>query len=742
MNKNYVSEKINNLIFFLIVVTASLIPLFFLTTSSEFFEFNKLYFFIVMASILALAWCAKMIAEKRVYTSRTPLDVSLILVMVSLVLSTVTSLDRTSSLFGSYGRWFPSVFGYAALLFFYYIVSTNVDSASKIRKILYLVTISLSIPSVLGLVNYSGVTVPFARLFNQTGFLLSGSSLTLSFMSAVGAVLSLLLVVNVKKIALKAVMAPAFLINLIASAVFGGPLFVVVILSAILLGLTKLPKEVLSKNKMALFPIAGASIAFVMMFFVVPQTKTVLQREYPKEILPSVRESWIVSSTTLRDFPLFGSGVSTFYLNYPRYRTISQNYTPTWNISLDKPANELLNILATMGIFGALTFGLLIAATIKVALKSVKVNDAYKGLSVVVAAGLMTSLVGMLLTYASFQSMFITFLLLGLLAAEATVNTNKAWAKITSLSVESKTRGDEGALIESQLIYKTEVMQYIVALPIVAAAILSLYQVYVQYAPEYFIRKSAIAASRQDVNDAYNYQVKAISSNPKRSQYHRLYANTNLVLAQSLSSKQDLSEEEKTAAQNLLAQSLRNINFAAETLTPLDSANWEARARIYRFLMPIAKDADQFAIQTYNTAIQLNPTSPVLRVELGGIYYSKEDYLSAGNLFKQATNLKSDYANAHYNLGHALMKLKAYNEAKAEFETVQKLVDKDTEDYKLVTTDIENADRELSQVAGAAAENKPTVQAIEATGQTQETSVVPQEPLKKPEEPIIGVPAE
>jgi len=330
--------------------------------------------------------------------------------------------------------------------------------------------------------------------------------------------------------------------------------------------------------------------------------------------------------------------------------------------------------------------------------------------------------------------MFVIVVLLSLLSAESVLNTNKSWAKITVMSLGSKTH-EEGSIIESQLIYKQEILQYIVSLPIVAMVAFGMYQAYLQYMPEYFIRKAIVSAAMQDVDNAYNYQVKAIAVNAQRSQYHRMYANTNLTLAQALSTKQDLSDQEKAVAQNLLSQALRNIKFATENLTPLDPDNWTARAQIYRFLMPIAKDADQFAIQAYDAAIQLDPTNPTLRVELGGIYYGKEDYLSAGNLFKQAVNLKSDYANARYNLAHALIKLNAYGDAKTELEAVQSLVDKDSEDYKVATSDLEAVNKVIAQATEAQAASKPSVETIENAGEIKEaTTPTPQEPLTKPEE--------
>lgn len=734
MNKTS-AQKINNLIFGLVLGMTFLIPTFFLTITGEYFEFNKLYFFVSTTALLAFFWCAKMFAEKKFYLAKSPMDLPFLLVLVAYTLSTVSSLDKTASLFGSYGRWFPGLFGFVALYFFYYIVTTNIDSAKKIRTILYTLAGATAVPSFLGLINYAGLTIPFMNLINQKGFLLTGASSALATTALVGSVLCALLVVNIKSPVKKLLFVTGFMINFVTLAVIGGWIFLLVSLAVIMLGLFNLPAQTLEKSKAYIFPTLGAVLAFVALYFVVPQTKNMLQRDYPKEILPSVRESWIISSTTLRDFPIFGSGVSTFYLNYPRYRTIDQNTTPTWNLAFDKPASEVLNIISTMGIFGLVAYGLLIATAISFIAKTTKVNDAYKGLSVIISAGVLTSLLCLILTYASFQSTFIMIILLAILTAEAVINTNKSWAKISSLSLESKSQSEGDVLIGSQMLYRKEVFHYIIALPIVALAVFGMYQVYLQYAPEYFMQRSVLSASTGNINQAYDYQVKAISVNPNRSYYHRVYTNTNLALAQAMATKENLTDEEKTTAQNLLAQSLTNIKFASENLNPLDSANWVMRAQVYKFLVPLAKDADQFAIQSYNTAIQLDPTNPALRIELGGIYYSKEDYLSAGNLFKQAVNLKPDYANARYNLAQALIKLKAFSDAKTELEAVQKLIDAESKDYELVANDIRMVDAELAKVAGAQTEAKPSVEELAKTGKNQDQAI-PQEPLTKPEDQL------
>lgn len=729
--RSKIISRLNNLIFILFAGLAFIIPSFFLTITNDYFEFNKKYLFVLTTAVMVLTWCVKMVIEKRFYFVRSPLDVPLLGLLLAFGLSTLTSLDKTSSIFGSYGRWFPGTFAFLTFYIFYYTVTTNLDTMKKVRTVLYALVAGTIIPSAVALANYFELTIPFANLLNQKGVLLTGTSTSLSILALLGVTMSSLLISTVKAIYKKLTFTLVFVVDFAALVVFGGLGYVIAALIIVALGYGKLGLSTVKNSKIFVVPATAVAIAFSVAFFLVPQTKSVLQKDYPKEILPSVNESWIIASTTVRDFPIFGSGVSTFYLNYPRYRTVGQNLTNTWNINFDKPASEIFNILSTMGVFGFAAYALFFTILIKTVLRTTKVNDAYQGLSIVISAGVLGLLASMFLAYTSFQSMFFLFALISLLTVESALNNNKHWAKVSDVSLETKTKHD-GVIAEMQLVNKNEVFQYIVALPLTILTAFGLYQAYLQYAPEFLMKRAALAAANQDVNLSYNLQAKVIDINRNRSHYHRMYASTNLILAQSLLNKQDLTDQEKTVLQNLLMQTLRNIKFASENLNPVDPANWLARAQVYKFLMPISKDADQLAIEAYNNTIQLNPTNPALRLELGGIYYSREDYLSAGNLFRQAVNLKPDYANARYNLAHALIKLKAFNEAKTELEIVKNLVEKDSNDYKLVESDLEMVNKEIAKSSSQTSENKISVQELEQKTQAQ-TEPTSQEPLTKPE---------
>ena len=195
-----------------------------------------------------------------------------------------------------------------------------------------------------------------------------------------------------------------------------------------------------------------------------------------------------------------------------------------------------------------------------------------------------------------------------------------------------------------------------------------------------------------------------------------------MVIAINMSQKANLSDDEKKTQQDVVSEAIRNVRITTEVLDPLNVSNWEIRGGIYRSLIGAAADADKWAIDAYNTAINIDPTNAALRLTLGGVYFLGADYLNAANMFSQAIRLNTNYANAYYNLGQSLVGLKRYDDAKRAYEAAQGLVQKDSSDYTILAQEIEK----LTSLASG--ESKPTVEELART--CKETQMV-QEPLSK-----------
>ncbi|EKD99395.1 MAG: hypothetical protein ACD_22C00272G0002, partial [uncultured bacterium] len=283
---------------------------------------------------------------------------------------------------------------------------------------------------------------------------------------------------------------------------------------------------------------------------------------------------------------------------------------------------------------------------------------------------------------------------------------------------------------------KKEFLPYIFALPVFLLVIVGSFFWGRVYIAEVYMQRALMASAKNDASTMYRMMAGAINTNPARDSYHSTYAQTNILLANNLSAKTDITEDEKTAVQNFISQAIRSTRAATEVLNPLNVNNWETRAFVYKALTGAAKDADQWTISAYSNAIQLDPTNARLRLELGYVYFGQKDYLNAANLFRQATGLKNDYANAHYNFGHALQELKSYNEAQREYETTQKLLPADSEDYKKVTEDLEAVKQLIAQTQPVSDQTMPSVADLEGStpvpASDQTETAQPQEPLVEP----------
>ncbi len=111
-------------------------------------------------------------------------------------------------------------------------------------------------------------------------------------------------------------------------------------------------------------------------------------------------------------------------------------------------------------------------------------------------------------------------------------------------------------------------------------------------------------------------------------------------------------------------------------------------AQIYRNLIGVGENAEQFSIASQNQAIALDPYNPQLYIQLGGIYYQLKNWDQAQNQFQIAINLKRDFANAYYNLGHTLEEKQDLENALAAYQIVKQLSQGNNENLKAINAEI------------------------------------------------------
>ncbi len=700
------------------VSLAFLVPIFFLPITLEYFGFNKLALLVVATILLVIYWAAKMMLGEKLGFTKSMVDLPLLAYFLVVVLATFFSISKTDSIYGSQGRW-TGLFSIAVLLVYFFLSTPLLKDLKVIKASLYAFLISTTLSSLISMLAYYKIYVVATNFGQIQNFNLTGSIADTVFIAALALIVSLGLIGYEKFLPTKVALLVSVFINYFFIAIVRIPLGYAVFASGIVGLLMYVNLDKVAKAKL-FYGIASLLVVLTTFLTIFPGTSNVLiSKGYPKEVALPVRESWLISSTVIQNYPLLATGPSTFYLNFSRYRPLSLNTGDAWNSRFDVPENEFFNIMSTLGLVGLAATFFLVAKILKM-IGSAKLNEDDTGFSKVVSAVLLSILVGFLFTYASILTTFLLFSMLSLLVATHALVDRKVILS-ENVVLEADALSSIAGVSETSVI-KKEYFRFILGVPMVLVAIYAAYLGYKNYAGEYYMRQSLDAAARNDGTTTYNMQRLALTVNPNRDNYSTTYAQTNLAIANSIASKTDITDTDKQTIQNLIAQAIRSVRVATEVVGPLNPSNWEVRAIVYRSLINVAQNASDWAIGSYNSAIQLDPSNPRLRVELGGVYYSLGDYLSAANQFRQATALKSDYANAYFNFASALIQLKDYANAMAALDVTKSLIPADSPDRK--TVDALIASLQKPQAAGAAA-TKPTVEQIAGPAQGTQT----QEPL-------------
>lgn len=383
--------------------------------------------------------------------------------------------------------------------------------------------------------------------------------------------------------------------------------------------------------------------AFVSIYSILPGKATSIN-------LPSLKTTWSVAVDSLKQSPLLGVGPSNFLYSYSKFRPITVNQTNIWSAKYIVGSNYMLTMLAEVGIIGFVLFISLFIFS----LSKFKELNTYK-------IGLLIIFVISLIYPFSPAFLPIIFMFFAL-------NNN---AKETSGFFNSK------------------IPLFLMFLPIIGILVATVYGAYITFYPEYIFGNALKFVTKNEAINAYETTNKAVNLNKYVDRYHLASAEINIAIAQDISQKENLTDDEKKTLAELIQQAIRE-GKAAVALNPTKSASWESLGNIYVAITSYAKEAGTFATQSYNQAIFLDPTNPNLRIKLGGIYYSDGKYEEAAKVFELAVLAKPDLANAHFNLAMAYKALKQTDKAKEQMNLVLKLIDPNSNDYQLVKKELDS----------------------------------------------------
>lgn len=438
-------------------------------------------------------------------------------------------------------------------------------------------------------------------------------------------------------------------------------------------------------------PTAGTGVLLILTLFgiiliaiqIVPQIKSMF--------LP-IPAGWKIFLEAMKQpvTTIVGVGPENFLYAFTQGRPIDLNLTTVWNQRFATNATLLLHVLTTSGLLGTIALSLLIFGMYRI-IKHNIISGTSLGFAWIAFLLLPPSLPIMILVAAIMLTL--------------------------------------GGVTEKQIHYRPSggIAGTVVLLSfcLIGLSALTWYGIGRVYLAEAIFYQSILPEAQTNGTEVYRKQILSITLNPYIARFHGRYSRTNLAIANALAQSTaqqaaeeqpaTLTEEERQTIAQLIQQAIREAKLAV-TYAPKNVTAWENLAAVYQNLIGVADGADQWSVATLQQAISMDPTNPLLRTELGGIFVSRSQYSEALNQFTAASQLKPDYANAYYNQANAHKLMGNIDAAISSLDRTISLIPANTSDYAKA----ENERNELIRLRKTKEETQATFPSTTPTPQPQQ----------------------
>ncbi len=380
-------------------------------------------------------------------------------------------------------------------------------------------------------------------------------------------------------------------------------------------------------------------------------------------ILLPLNFGWSIMLETLKNIRTLalGIGPANFITAFTLSKPMTINSSPVWNIVFTSSSSFLLNLLTEYGLFAGLMYVLIIIKAVKQLFGEALIKNHENA------------------NFYSFKIMAVAILFLQIILPTSMVLLTTA---IILLAV-SGSKKPSFEIDFSSLGF----LKYLLILPSLIIFSLVIFFGGKAYFAEMNFKKSLDSLINNQGTLAYNYQRQAIKLNPYIDRYHNALSQTNLALANALASKKNPTAEDQQNIPRLVQQAIDEARVSVN-LFRTNVINWDNLTKTYSNIIGYAAGADNFAVQSQQQKITLDPLSPKNRIALGVLYLNLKKYADAEMLFRQAIYLKPDLANAHFDLAVALRSQKKYDEAYKELQTAASLIPLDSGDMKKIEDEL------------------------------------------------------
>lgn len=684
-SKFTLSQFTQVLIFIVLHFILLVVPLYFRFVTEEIFEFNKLVLMYCASITLITTWIIRMLVQKNVGWKNSPIHFAVALFLLSQFLATVFSLDIRTSLYGYYGRFHGGLFSlitYATL----YIVVVHVVARKHLTTFLHTAMLSASLVSMFAILEHFGYSLSCFILSDGTAFdtacwvqdvqaRVFASFGQPNWLAAYLITLLPVSVVVATQLEKNTYLKTAYIINstlMTAALLFTGSRsgFLGFLISAawLVAGICykhfRQKTSILRKGTVATLLTLVISLGGVIALFGSPFSPPLFSHKVattpsitaqsnapaPDRLTIGGTESgeirkivWQGAFEIWRRYPLFGSGVETFAYSYYLDRPVSHNIVSEWDYLYNKAHNEFLNVLATTGATGLISYCILLGYVLFRAINFMRrkaVTSAVENaqlLTLGITAGIIAQTVS---NFFGFSTVMVTTLLYFYFACLVILDSfdNSSKNQLVPSSISSSTT--ESA--SNGHVSKFRITAIILVALCGLFGVLAVYRYWladVAYARAVALEKSG------DVIESFDQLQVALSIQPNEPLYYDELSNILATIAIELARENSATEAAEitksaiTASDIALALNPHHLNF------------YKSRSRVFITLSQLNPEYLQNASEALDVAISKAPTDAKLYYNRAKIEQSIGKTDRALLLLQKAVELKPNYIDARFELG-------------------------------------------------------------------------------------------
>jgi len=681
----------NFVIKYSIYLLVFLIPLFWLPWSVEVFDFNKQYLVVFLVSLAFLAWLAKMVViRKKIVLRRTPLDIWVLAFIVIMTISAFFSVDKISSWLGFYGRFSDSMITLLAMAAFYFVLVNNVSVGKKqqkesdleeteergkkswgfsLEKVFNLFLASSFVVIITTYLSVFGIWAKISGLphamtfksFNPIASSLEGLSMFLVALISliVGMFLQRVVIGKEKKFSSAICLSLVILATLLLVFINFSMAWLVLGITMLILLAVVLWTRTLKKNvDLLILPVILIIIAGFYWFGVPSKVGALDDLTFDRlnlsqEVILDYQTAGSVSWDSLKEYPVLGSGPGTFSANFTRFKPVSFNENPFWNIRFDKAPSQLLEMVSTTGALGTLSYLMLIVVFLLVVFVFFgrRIMDSqYSKLGFPLVLAWLSLLLAQFVYYQNSVLIFYFWFFMALIVI--------IWQEIQSKPAK-KIVFSFKKVPEAKLIFN-------IILLILVFALAGLFYL----GGRFYWAEAKLSQSSESNEDLIRTFEEAINLSKYRANYRQTLSQIYLASAWSEARKAE-GERNVQLLQGLAAGSIQQAREAT-SLRPNSVNAWENLGVIYRDSRGLIDGTVPFTIEAFERAKELEPNNPVFYREICRVNLidGEGDWDKTVGYCQKAVELKPNYLDAHIQLALAYEQGGNLEEAVRQMESV------------------------------------------------------------------------